>query len=276
MGRHRKRSNILTLSKAWRPGLCAALLTSGVVLVSSSAFPRSEFPNESANPFSEGQTVLLPKVPEAGPVEAPASSVGSDASPLAAGEVAARAASAAMSYRRPAPSPTPSTTRPKPSTTKAVPTTTPRQTATPRTTTRPVPQVVPPATNPPAPLPGGTKCGQTGWGLKPRAAQLANHIKARFPVLSILGYRASAIDPAGHPSGLAVDFMVPVGGILGDSIASYLLANKASLHVDYVIWKQRVNYGSGWKAMENRGSVTANHYDHVHVNVVAGPADISC
>lgn len=113
--------------------------------------------------------------------------------------------------------------------------------------------------------------------MKPRAAQLANHIKARFPLVSsILGYRASAIDPNGHPSGLAVDFMVPIGGILGDSIANYLLANRNSLHVEYVIWKQRINYGSGWKAMENRGSITANHMDHVHVNVIAGPADIAC
>jgi hypothetical protein len=33
-----------------------------------------------------------------------------------------------------------------------------------------------------------------------------------------------------------------------------------------VIWQQRINFGSGWQLMEDRGGVTANHYDHVHVS----------
>jgi hypothetical protein len=50
----------------------------------------------------------------------------------------------------------------------------------------------------------------------------------------------------------------------GDAIAAYLLANKDALGVQHVIWRQRINYGSGWEAMPNRGSATANHLDHVH------------
>jgi hypothetical protein len=38
-----------------------------------------------------------------------------------------------------------------------------------------------------------------------------------------------------------------------------------------VIWSQQiwtVDRGSeGWRYMEDRGSTTANHYDHVHVTV---------
>jgi hypothetical protein len=33
-----------------------------------------------------------------------------------------------------------------------------------------------------------------------------------------------------------------------------------------VIWRQRINSGTGWRAMEDRGSITQNHYDHVHVS----------
>ena len=37
-----------------------------------------------------------------------------------------------------------------------------------------------------------------------------------------------------------------------------------------MIWEQRINHGSGWKAMEDRGGVTANHFDHVHVSFKSG------
>ncbi len=39
----------------------------------------------------------------------------------------------------------------------------------------------------------------------------------------------------------------------------------------YVIWRQRYNDGSGWDPMEDRGSITANHYDHVHVSFEVAP-----
>jgi hypothetical protein len=34
-----------------------------------------------------------------------------------------------------------------------------------------------------------------------------------------------------------------------------------------VIWRQRINFGSGWKPMEDRGGVTANHFDHTHISM---------
>ncbi|MFI9838484.1 hypothetical protein ACIHFD_15715 [Nonomuraea sp. NPDC051941] len=78
-----------------------------------------------------------------------------------------------------------------------------------------------------------------------------------------------------HPLGRACDFMMSTGGTmpaainnaLGDRIADWALKNKGKLGVKYVIWKQRINMGSGWRAMSDRGSVTENHYDHVHISM---------
>jgi hypothetical protein len=67
-----------------------------------------------------------------------------------------------------------------------------------------------------------------------------------------------------HPSGRAVDFMVDRA--TGDALADCALRNRAALGITYVIWRQRINFGSGWQLMEDRGGVTANHYDHVHVS----------
>ncbi|GAA4961453.1 outer membrane murein-binding lipoprotein Lpp [Nonomuraea thailandensis] len=78
-----------------------------------------------------------------------------------------------------------------------------------------------------------------------------------------------------HPLGRACDFMMSSGGAmptaannaLGDRIAAWAIQNKDKLGVKYVIWKQRINQGSGWRAMSDRGSVTENHFDHVHISM---------
>jgi hypothetical protein len=55
----------------------------------------------------------------------------------------------------------------------------------------------------------------------------------------------------------------------GDAIAEYVRSNAGSLGVSGVIWSQRIwtvqRSSEGWRAMPDRGSTTANHYDHVHV-----------
>ena len=33
-----------------------------------------------------------------------------------------------------------------------------------------------------------------------------------------------------------------------------------------MIWRQRINLGEGWRDMADRGSITQNHNDHVHVS----------
>ena len=78
-----------------------------------------------------------------------------------------------------------------------------------------------------------------------------------------------------HGKGLAIDFMVPVSSALGDQIADYAIQNMASRGINYIIWKQRFyapydsKYGPAytWNPMPDRGSVTENHYDHVHVSM---------
>lgn len=85
-------------------------------------------------------------------------------------------------------------------------------------------------------------------------------IANRFGVKSIGGYRAGSRE---HGSGKALDLMCNTA--TGNAIAEYLLRNKDALGVQHVIWRQRINYGKGWQGMENRGSATANHMDHVHV-----------
>lgn len=82
-------------------------------------------------------------------------------------------------------------------------------------------------------------------------------------------------DHGEHPLGRACDFMMSSGGSmpsganneLGDRIAAWALKNKDKLGVKYVIWKQRIDQGSGWRGMSDRGSATANHYDHVHISM---------
>ncbi|GAA2892865.1 coiled-coil domain-containing protein [Nonomuraea rubra] len=78
-----------------------------------------------------------------------------------------------------------------------------------------------------------------------------------------------------HPLGRACDFMMSSGGsmpsaanlALGDRIADWAIKNQDKLGVKYVIWKQRINQGSGWRAMSDRGSITENHFDHVHISM---------
>lgn len=81
------------------------------------------------------------------------------------------------------------------------------------------------------------------------------------------GYRPG--DPGDHGSGRAVDIMV--SGDPGWAIARYVQAHARELHVTYVIYQQKIwlvgRPTDQWRAMEDRGSRTANHYDHVHVSV---------
>ncbi|MBW9207952.1 M23 family metallopeptidase [Mumia sp. zg.B17] len=118
--------------------------------------------------------------------------------------------------------------------------------------------------------------------VKPQTAIVANSVGPMFRIKTIGGYRESARDPGGHPSGLALDFMtndIPNGRATGDRLARYLQDNAAQLGVDYIIWQQRIwtvdRAGEGWRPMADRGSDTANHYDHVHLNLKADAAGVS-
>ena len=110
-------------------------------------------------------------------------------------------------------------------------------------------------------------------GLQPQTAAFKEEIANLFGITSFSGYRPG--DSGDHGKGLAIDFMVPESSELGDKIAEYAIQNMASRGISYIIWKQRFyapfdsKYGPAntWNSMPDRGSVTENHYDHVHVSM---------
>ncbi|MDG3137147.1 LysM peptidoglycan-binding domain-containing protein [Streptococcus suis] len=109
-------------------------------------------------------------------------------------------------------------------------------------------------------------------GLQPQVAAFRAEVANAFGITSFSGYRAG--DSGDHGKGLAIDFMVPESSALGDQVAAYAVANLASKNINYIIWKQRFYapydniYGPAytWNLMPDRGSITENHYDHVHVS----------
>jgi soluble lytic murein transglycosylase-like protein len=92
-----------------------------------------------------------------------------------------------------------------------------------------------------------------------------------------------------HPSGPREDYGLdrtcemmaeaPVSQVFtmedhGDALACWLMANARALRVQYVIWQQQIwniDVAGGWRMMEDRGSITQNHYDHVHISVQPEP-----
>ena len=113
-------------------------------------------------------------------------------------------------------------------------------------------------------------------GLTPHTKKMKVALAKKFGITSFSLFRAGDDDGTGHGhnSGMAVDFMVPVNSAQGDQLAEYLTKHMDELGVYYIIWKQRFYmpqqniYGPAntWNIMPNRGGVTANHYDHVHVS----------
>ncbi|MCQ8266907.1 LysM peptidoglycan-binding domain-containing protein [Streptococcus suis] len=109
-------------------------------------------------------------------------------------------------------------------------------------------------------------------GLQPQVVAFRAEVANAFGITSFSGYRPG--DSGDHGKGLAIDFMVPQSSALGDQVAEYAIANMGAKNISYIIWKQRFYapyasiYGPAytWNLMPDRGSITENHYDHVHVS----------
>ncbi|NQN69521.1 LysM peptidoglycan-binding domain-containing protein [Streptococcus suis] len=109
-------------------------------------------------------------------------------------------------------------------------------------------------------------------GLQPQVAAFRAEVANAFGITSFSGYRPG--DSGDHGKGLAIDFMVPQSSALRDQVAEYAIANMGAKSISYIIWKQRFYapyasiYGPAytWNLMPDRGSITENHYDHVHVS----------
>jgi len=117
-----------------------------------------------------------------------------------------------------------------------------------------------------------------GGSITPRMAAVKNAVDRRFGPFDAIGcYRAEATGE--HPLGRACDFMLSTGGVmptasrvqLGYAIAHWAQANASQLGIRYIIYRQHIwdirMASAGWVAMPDRGSITANHYDHVHISV---------
>jgi hypothetical protein len=115
-----------------------------------------------------------------------------------------------------------------------------------------------------APCPDGSG---TESGLTPSAVRMFRAVCNAFPELSTYG----GYDAHGeHSSGRAVDFMV-TDPALGQAVADWARAHASELDLFDVLWSQQiwtpVRSSEGWRSMPDRGSATANHFDHVHISV---------
>ncbi|MFD6097625.1 coiled-coil domain-containing protein [Nocardiopsis flavescens] len=82
-----------------------------------------------------------------------------------------------------------------------------------------------------------------------------------------------------HPKGRACDFMVDGNGQMpgqeqidrGWAIAEWGRENADRLGIMYIIYRQQIwdvrRGDTGWRAMADRGSITENHFDHVHISM---------
>jgi hypothetical protein len=108
----------------------------------------------------------------------------------------------------------------------------------------------------------------TESGLTSNAVMMFRAICAAFPALTTYG----GYDGHGeHADGRAVDFMTYSDSALGNAIAEWARANAGALNIRSIIWAQKIwtpeRASEGWRYMEDRGSTTANHYDHPHIAV---------
>lgn len=101
-------------------------------------------------------------------------------------------------------------------------------------------------------------------GVSPNIVKVHQAVCAAFPEITTYGTFRSDGE---HAQGIAVDIMV--SGDRGWQVAEFIRENYAELGVSYLIYSQQIwsveQASAGWRGMSDRGSVTANHYDHVHV-----------
>lgn len=105
------------------------------------------------------------------------------------------------------------------------------------------------------------------------SVRIARAVASKFPDLKEIGGWRPVDAYPDHPSGRAVDVMIPEydtdkGKKLGDEIKDYIFRNKDAFNVEYMIWRQEYIPAEGQpNQMEDRGDPTQNHFDHVHVTV---------
>ena len=105
-------------------------------------------------------------------------------------------------------------------------------------------------------------------GLTPNAIGVHRAVCAAFPEVTEYGGLRPG-DDGEHGSGRALDIMI--SGDPGWELAEWVRANASELGVSEVLYSQKIwtvqRSSEGWRWMDDMGSTTANHYDHVHVTV---------
>ncbi len=110
-----------------------------------------------------------------------------------------------------------------------------------------------------------------GYVYAGRRAQVLHHVKERFST-RVTTYASHADCPT-----CSADLFTPDarGGVDNtrlqsmNNVAWYLRVNASALGIKHIIWNQRLSIGGGaWQEMADRGSITANHKDHVHITFV--------
>jgi hypothetical protein len=109
--------------------------------------------------------------------------------------------------------------------------------------------------------------GSVEYRLTTAAVYLYRSVCHAFPQITSYG----GWDAHGeHASGKALDIMTS-DVALGNAIAAFLQQHASELHIYDILWRQHiwtpVRASEGWRLFADRGSATANHYDHVHVSV---------
>lgn len=104
--------------------------------------------------------------------------------------------------------------------------------------------------------------------LQAHAIAVHRAVCARYPQIKTYGgYRAGS---EYHSAGRALDIMVSDSALRAE-IADWLRANASELGIMEIIRSQHIwtvqRSGEGWRMMPDRGSITDNHYDHVHVSL---------
>ena len=104
-------------------------------------------------------------------------------------------------------------------------------------------------------------------GVSSNIAAIHQAVCSNWP--QITTYGTLRADTGDHGSGRAIDIMI--SGSEAWEVAEFLRAGYSSFGISYIIHAQKIwsvdRAGEGWRYMEDRGSITANHYDHVHVSV---------
>jgi len=123
----------------------------------------------------------------------------------------------------------------------------------------------------------------TTWAPCPRGSAVEHKLRkdtvhiyrsvcALFPAVnSYGGWRAGGLPF--HKNGRALDIMLTprAESALGHRIANYLIKHAKDFNVDHIIFEQQIWTPGNphWRHMADRGSITANHFNHVHVAIRA-------